>query len=362
MPQDELIDAFQRTLESVPGLAVTESRHHVRLKRGGSHSEIDGILRIETNEKPMVLLVEAKRTSSPRDAREAVGQLRRYQRSLSESEGLNDVLPVLISNSLSDGAKEFLRHENIGYFEEGGSLFLARGALYVLIERPSSKKAVRATGAIFSARRSQVLLALLQTPHSWNSMNELASRAFVSTAAVSQVFSELEKREWMISRGKGPHKERQLRDPRALLDARSRHRAESPRPEGTRYFVPSVNSEELMKRIDQICGERNAVYAITGEWAAQIYSPFLSSISTVRCRFPDNRSTKALAAELNAREVTEGSNFEAIETKSEGYFLFSEEHRGVRLANPIVVYLDLLQNGGRAKEMAEHLRRERIGF
>jgi hypothetical protein len=32
------------------------------------------------------------------------------------------------------------------------------------------------------------------------------------------------------------------------------------------------------------------------------------------------------------------------------------------LANPIIVYLDLLQSDGRAKEMAEHLRGERIHF
>jgi hypothetical protein len=65
---------------------------------------------------------------------------------------------------------------------------------------------------------------------------------------------------------------------------------------------------------------------------------------------------------LKAREVGEGSNLVFLEAASYGEFLFRERERGVWLANPIIVYLDLLQSDGRAKEMAEHLRRERIHF
>jgi hypothetical protein len=42
--------------------------------------------------------------------------------------------------------------------------------------------------------------------------------------------------------------------------------------------------------------------------------------------------------------------------------LFREQFAGVWLASPIQVYLDLLCGEGRAKEMAAHLRRHRIGF
>lgn len=329
---------------------------------GAAALQADAIIRIEANGKPLTLLVESKKHVYPRDAREAVWQLRTFQNALSKSEGSTEILPVLISNSLSEGAKGLLREENIGYFEEGGSLFLARGDLYILLDRPPSKRATRIARTIFSESRSQVLLALMQAPQSWHSVKDLSAKADVSPATVSQVLAELEKREWVVSRGTGPHKERRLEDPRSVLDAWSGHMAQSPRPRTTQYFVPSLKPEELMQRIHQRCKERGAAYAITGEWAAQLYSPFLSSISKVRCRFSADQPLDDLLAELNARTVSEGSNFEALETKSHGYFLFSEEHRGVRLANPIVVYLDLLRYGGRSKEMAEHLRRERVLF
>ncbi|MEX3960053.1 hypothetical protein [Trinickia sp. EG282A] len=42
--------------------------------------------------------------------------------------------------------------------------------------------------------------------------------------------------------------------------------------------------------------------------------------------------------------------------------MFRQQDDGVWLASPVQVYLDLLRAEGRAKEMAEHLRKERIGF
>ena len=72
-------------------------------------------------------------------------------------------------------------------------------------------------------------------------------------------------------------------------------------------------------------------------------------------------SWSALAA-LGARLVTEGANLAVIETKSTGDLLFRERMDGLWLASPIQIYLDLLRGEGRAKEMAEHFRKERIGF
>jgi len=42
--------------------------------------------------------------------------------------------------------------------------------------------------------------------------------------------------------------------------------------------------------------------------------------------------------------------------------LFRERISDAWLASPVQVYLDLLRGEGRAKEMAEHLRKERLGL
>ncbi|MDP2222604.1 MAG: hypothetical protein Q8K34_20795, partial [Hydrogenophaga sp.] len=68
------------------------------------------------------------------------------------------------------------------------------------------------------------------------------------------------------------------------------------------------------------------------------------------------------AAGMVNAAFTEGANLAVIETKSAGELLFRERQEGLWLASPIQIYLDLLRGEGRSKEMAEHFRKERIGF
>jgi hypothetical protein len=87
-----------------------------------------------------------------------------------------------------------------------------------------------------------------------------------------------------------------------------------------------------------------------------------ATVSQVKCRSLTGAALEAALAALNARVVEEGANLSVIETKSAGDLLFREQLDGTWLASPIQVYLDLLRSEGRAKEMAQNLRRERIPF
>lgn len=358
----EVLSRFEEALRALPHVHIAEIQVNVPLKLGRVIHEADAILQIEVNARPLTLLVETKRSIYPRDAREAVWQLHNLQKAYKESREQQDALPVVASESISEGAKEFLQSENVSYFDQGGSLFLADRELYILLHKPPSKKTSRVERSLFTGRRGQVLLALLQEPESWHQVHAVSEKAFSSPATVSQVFGELERREWVSTRGSGPRKERKLQRPSELLDAWAKHIIDSPRPSLRRFYVPSLKGEELLKEINHICEAHSIAYALTGEWAAQLYSPFLSSISQIRLRFPQDQRLSVLTSALNAKEVGEGTNLGIIENSSYGDFLFRELRRGVWLANPVIVYLDLLQSDGRAREMAEHLRRERIRF
>ena len=123
-----------------------------------------------------------------------------------------------------------------------------------------------------------------------------------------------------------------------------------------------MKAETLIERLGQVFDAHQVGYAVSYEAAAQRYAPFLSGISQVRTRLLPSAGADTAMAELDARVVNEGANLAVIETKSAGELLFRQQVGGVWLASPIQVYLDLLRGEGRAKEMAEHLRRERIGF
>jgi len=63
---------------------------------------------------------------------------------------------------------------------------------------------------------------------------------------------------------------------------------------------------------------------------------------------------------MDARSVSEGWNLALVETKRRSDIIVGDEIGDLMVAPPLQVYLDLLQGSGRAKEMAAHLRAEKL--
>lgn len=349
--EQQLINEFLKVLEELP---------EVRAKLEAEQPQpADAKIDLKVAGKEVTLLVEAKRVGYPRDVQQAIWQLRRAEEALPSHK---DIVLVMIAEYLSPGAKAQLQAEQIGYFESGGSLYLPAPGAYCYIERPSAKPFERAVRSLFSGRRAQVIHALLVHHERWFGVHELAELAIASPATVSEVFSELERQDWVSLQGKGPRKERHLSQPTALLDAWAKEVRERPSPIMDRYYVPGVKADGLMQRVGEQFGKSNIEYAVSYEYAAQHYAPFLSSISQVRLRIIKSSDSKAAISGLGARSVVEGSNLGIIETDARGEFLFRNEIDNIWLASPVQVYLDLMHGEGRSMEMAEHLREERIGF
>jgi hypothetical protein len=271
-------------------------------------------------------------------------------------------MPLLMAESISQGAKDLLKAEQVGYFDSGGSLYLPAVGAYIFIDRPLPKAFGAVVRSLFSGRRAQVLQTLLLEHRTWFGVKVLAERSQVSKATASQVLSELDRFEWTRTRGLGPNKERMLQEPAALLDAWV-NQVTSARPVALRrYYVPGLKADTLVGRLGQVCASHEVDYAITHEAAAQRYAPFLTNISQVRCRMLSGPKAEDAIQALRARGVSEGANLAIIEAAGPGDLLFRDQVEGIWLASPIQVYLDLLSGEGRAKEMAGHLRRERIGF
>lgn len=356
--EQQLITSFVDALRELPEVEADLGRSE--LARADDRG-YDAQVNLHVAGKSYVLLIEAKKAVFPRDVRQVLWQFREagLRRSAEQGEG---PVSLLVAESISPGAKEMLRSERVGYYDSGGSLYLpARGA-YLYIDKPPPKTLAKSMRSLFSGRRAQVLHALLARHEDWFGVTGLAHKAMVSPATASQVLSELERFDWLTARGQGPAKERHLREPSALLDAWAKQLATIRPPTVLRYYVPGTKSDDLEALIGQVFGEHDVAYAISHEAAAQRYTPFLSKVSQVRARVLGGANANAAIGVLNARPVSEGANFSVIEVKSLGDLLFREQFGDLWLASPIQIYLDLLSGEGRAKEMAEHFRKERIGF
>jgi hypothetical protein len=111
------------------------------------------------------------------------------------------VIPMIAAGTISEGAKELLQAERIGYLDRAGILFLPNDDLYILIDRPAPKEARKMDRPLFSGNRSAVVHALLLNTEQWFSTNELAKVATVSPSTVSVTFAELEKRDMVAVQG-----------------------------------------------------------------------------------------------------------------------------------------------------------------
>jgi hypothetical protein len=324
--------------------------------------ELDAEVDLMIADKNVVLLVEVKRTVYPRDVRQILWQLSRARNEFARSHK-QSVVPLVAAEAISVGARDLLRDENVGFFDTGGSLFVPAKGAYLYVERPVPKTFEKSVGSLFTGKRSQVLHALLIMRREWIGVTELSNLAEVSPGTASETLTALERMDWVTAKGQGPSKERRLSDASGLLDEWQRQIQDARRPPTRRrYYVPGGSSDALAHRLATVCEAGGVEYVLTQDAAAQQYAPFLSNVSRIACRMPTSKSAGDVLANLDARVVTEGANLDVIDTTSRGEFLFKEQRGQLWLASPVQVYLDLLRNEGRSRDMAEHLRKEVLGI
>lgn len=355
----QLLDQFLEALNALPAVqAKLDPPLHLNEPVRGYDARVE----LQVGRKTATMLIDVKKVLYPRDARQALWQFPKFSRRRRQSSERRTAMSFLVAQSISPGAKDLLRDELVGYYDSGGSLFLPADDIYVYVDKPPPKNLSKSIRSLFLGRRAQVLHMLLIRHTEWLGVKETAERARVSSATASQVLTRLETFDWVVSRGQGPTKERHLREPGALLDEWTRQLAVM-RPLGLRrYFVPSLRAEGLIQKFAEVCTANRAEYAITHEAAGQRYAPFLSAVSQVHCRMMLGAPADGVLAALNAHVVSQGANLAVIDVKSSGELLFRNLQDGIWLASPVQVYLDLMRGEGRARELARHLRQERIGF
>lgn len=353
MSERGLIDRLVETLGEIPS-----ARIHGEHRGSAADTGVDTVIDIDIDGHPVKLIVEVKSSGFPRDVREAIWRLR--DRSYpGEMTSAQEIVPIFVSEAVSPGAREVLSKERIGYFDNSGSLHIPAHGAFVLIERPMAKRQKRVINSVFQGRRAQIVHAAWVAPAEWFGVHELADQARVSPATASQTLIEMERRDWVETRGSGPAKERRLSDRTALLDAWSEYQSTTKPAPMRHYYVPGGQVAQVLAKLDQAARRVGADYEVTGPVAGQAYSPYMTRISQVQCRVGAHRAEDLLAS-IDGRSVSEGWNLSVIEVEGQGDFAFSKRIDDVWMADPLQAYLDLLQGGGRAREFAEHLRREKL--
>ena len=352
-----LLASLQNSFADIPEAQIGNVS---RTNANGGRSGPAVIISTTIKGRQLNFVAETRGDLYPRDAREAIWQTKQRQRELKSSN--RHYFPMVIAKSVSDGARAFLQEENVAYHDLSGSLYIRTDDVFILIEKPKSKRATRRDANIFQGSRAQVLHALFARPGEWVTGTEIAKDAGVSPATVSQTFRNLERRDWVEVKGEGPSKRRLLIRPDALLDAWRDSILAGPKAKRSQYYVPRKKPEEMACQIRQEASDANLDLEFTGQFAAQSYAPFLSSVSDLTVRVRGQQDREWLLSILGARKVSEGANLVVIDAGSKRRKRKRNEMDERMLATPLQVYLDLLEDHGRSKDMAEHLRSQKLAW
>lgn len=314
----------------------------------------DLVLSIPVDGVRVKVVVEVKKNAFPRDIEWARVQLEGLAR---EDSTIDQ--KMVWAESLSEGARKSLEDLGIGYFDSSGSISLRLRNHHILIDRPPIRPLWREVGTIFTPERARVLHALLLGWDSWRTGVELAEVSGASPNTVSILLRELEKRGMVQSEGSGRSVRRQLVQPDALLDAWANQWAEGKRRK-TRWFAFAQNPANLASRLAVRMLDDEDEWAFTGQYAANCVTPLLTAVNGVDIIVPVGMA-EAFAEDLELKRAEKGFNVTFHECED-----FALQHR-IPLpdrpgwfASPVIQYLELANEGGRSKELANELKNNRI--
>lgn len=348
MNVQSLITRVAQTLESVPGVQIVS-----REEGGQAAREANAHLVVSVQGRQADLLVAIKKAGYPRDAREAIWRLNPVQR--------KDVFPLFVAPSISQGAREWLREQGIGYADASGSLCLRLPWAYLFVERPQIEAEERKAKTVFRGSRAQVLHVMLtQSEQTWH-IQDLALCAEVAPSTVHQVFRALEEADFVERTGRGPEVVRLLREPGKLLDAWAQeYSLKEYQVQG--YYAWSQSLPRLRTSVGAVLEEMEIPYALTLSSGAELSAPFATRVETLALLLPQEAPIANIAERAKLKPVEEGANVLLFLTSGKAPLMNRRKVEDVWVASDIQLYLDLCASPARGKEQAMHLRRERLAY
>jgi hypothetical protein len=359
---DFLLHNFSASLAEATGLSLVQTKLDVPFESEEGARSLDAHLTVQMpSGEEVVLAVEALGAAYPRDVRLAWRQVSAYKDAHDRGE---DVVPFVIAEHLSPGSRAALRDAGINYYDSSGTMYFHHRTFLVDVERAPKEPRPRRLSTVFTGAREQVIHALLlhwkaTEGREWISGAELTAKAETSAYTVSVTMQELERQDWVESIGKGPTQRRRVRDAAGLLDA---------------WAVAWHQRREIVTRWYAYAPSRGGVvdmvlchfagrddWALTGAAAANAVVPHLTQVDRVEIIVPPGMSD-TWAKDLKLSRAEKGSNVIFIEREGASLMFLDEhpERPGSRFASPFIQYLDLLDNYGRNKELAEEFRRRAL--
>lgn len=263
---------------------------------------------------------------------------------------------VVVAPEMSEGAKELLRSEGIGWIDETGGAEIVLGTL--VVSRSGRSPAVRDKEASWIPSTLAVAEAILVGIRP--TVDSVHAATGLSTGSVGAALRFLQDQGLLVSTAsRGQHSARSLSDKEALLQSYAAAAAERPTPHPLSVGVIWRDVVEGLSRLAPALDESTAGWAATGAVASLLLAPVLTNTSTadIYVDVHSGLELEAIARRCELRPIVGGKlRMRPFPTATSRRL--ATPMNGIWLCPWPRVYADLRSSGSRGEEAADHLWEE----
>lgn len=298
------------------------------------------------------------------------------KRALKEIQHEDSTTTVVTCRRLSRGAREILEERDIPWADAAGYAEIeVHSFIYISRLRPTPLRQSVTSGVTWSRATEAIAESILsrkvqklRTADERDGVDRVASIAEstgISNAQVSKVLVMFDDEGYTRKVGpeRGPTSAREFRDAGRLLSDWAGHYSRAVRKERRiELHVPWRDHSQSISLADNLLEGTN--WAISGWAAAESIAPFTTHVPDLTMYVPDDHFDRAAERLTGHPDVSEVDRGGRIHLRAAAGYLFdcAASVAGVLTASPIRVYADLIRNGDRGAEVAEHLREVAIEF
>lgn len=270
---------------------------------------------------------------------------------------MDQAYPLAAAVYIGPQSARILKTNGFGYIDLSGNCSIAFGN--VLIEKEGKRNmrpSTRPLRSLFAPRATRVVRVLLTEPgRAWR-LEELSRAAGVSLGHSHNVVRHLGDLAWVE---RDDRQRIRLMKPADLLESwcESYTYRES---DITSYVVPEKVTRRFMAEVARVATAEGRRYAFTLNAGLSLVAPHLR-MPAVHCYLEGDPAPVAAALGLRPATEAEGT-LHLLAPYDPGVFYGTLEKSGLKVTSLPQLYADLASYERRGREMAEHLRREAMGY
>jgi hypothetical protein len=309
------------------------------------------VVKFKLGEQDHTLVLEVCSLGQPRQIRAAVTRLREIRREV------DNAYPLAAAVYIGPQSARILKNNGLGYIDLSGNCSLAFGN--VLIDKEGKRNvrpSTRPLRSLFAPRATRVVRVLLTDPgRAWR-LEELGKAAGVSLGHSHNVIKRLADLAWVE---RDDRQRIRLMKPADLLESwcESYTYREN---DITSYVVPEKITRRFMAELARVATAQGRAYAFTLNAGLSLVAPHLR-LPAIHCYLDGDPAPVAVALGLRPATESEGA-LHLLAPYDPGVFYGALEKGGLKVTSLPQLYADLVGYDRRGRELAEHLRREAMGY